>query len=227
MSDGAAFLRALLADARPLWDAMLHHPFVQELANGTLAPERFAFWVQQDYLFVREALKARGLAIARAPDEEIRRALIENAVALRRELDLFESYARAHDIALAVEPAPVCLGYAAYRQAAAALGTFPEFLAGTWAAEKAYLDTWSAVKQAGTAAAYQRWIENWTAPGFVSWVAWLEETLARLVDGLPESERAGVRAAFVTTARFEYLFWDMAYRREHWPLGGSEREGTR
>lgn len=218
MSGSNAYLADLLAEARPIWEAMVRHPFVQELAAGTLAPERFAFWVQQDYLFVREALKLRGLSIARAPDETIRRALIDNAVALRRELDLFEEYAREHGLSLEVEPSPICLGYAAYRQSAAALGTFPEFLAGTWAAEKAYLDTWSAVRSAGSDGTYQQWIENWTSPNFVAWVEWLEATLARLLEGQPQDVLQRVRAAFLTTARFEYLFWDMVYRRETWPV---------
>lgn len=219
MSGSNAFLADLLTEARPIWDALVSHPFVQELAAGTLAPDRFAFWLQQDYLFVREAVKIRGLSIARAPDEGIRRALIDNAAALRRELDLFEEYAREHGLSLEVEPSPVCLGYAAYRQAAAALGTFPEFLAGTWAAEKAYLDTWSSVRRAGRPAGiYQRWIDNWTSPGFVAWVDWLETTLAHLLEGQPQDELERVRAAFLTTARFEYLFWDMVYRRETWPV---------
>ncbi len=218
MSESRSFLASLLSEARPIWEAMVHHPFVQALAGGTLAPERFAFWAQQDYLFVREALKLRGLSIARAPDEAIRRALIDNAVALRRELDLFEEYTREHGLSLEVEPSPVCLGYAAYRQAAAALGTFPEFLAGTWAAEKAYLDTWSAVRSAGSAGPYQQWIDNWTSPNFVAWVEWLEATLARLLEGQPQDVLQHVRAAFLTTARFEYLFWEMVYRRETWPI---------
>ena len=35
-----AFLQSVLAEAEPIWQALVRHPFVQELAAGTLAPER-------------------------------------------------------------------------------------------------------------------------------------------------------------------------------------------
>ena len=31
-------------------------------------------------------------------------------------------------------------------------------------------------------------------------------------------EREAMRRAFMTSLRYEYLFWDMAYRQERWPV---------
>jgi len=41
-----------------------------------------------------------------------------------------------------------------------------------------------------------------------------DETGPRL--GSDERHRAG--AHFVTTTRYEWMFWDAAWRREHWPV---------
>jgi thiaminase/transcriptional activator TenA len=31
-------------------------------------------------------------------------------------------------------------------------------------------------------------------------------------------EREAMREAFFTSSRYEYLFWEMAYRQERWPI---------
>jgi len=212
----ATFLDSLLDEARPLWQAMTRHPFLRELATGQLPRERFDFWVQQDYLFVQAGIRFLALLIARAPDEELRRGLLEAMLAFRNELRIFEDYARAHDLPLAVEPTPVCLGYTSYLLATAATGSLAEALTVLWGAEKAYYDAWSTVRQQlGSAEPYARWIENWTSPQFAAWVDWIQQQLARWIS---ESERAAIRTAFLRTVRYEYLFWDMVYTGTGWPV---------
>ncbi|MCX2726318.1 hypothetical protein OO015_02275 [Thermomicrobium sp. 4228-Ro] len=162
-------LDELLQEAQPLWQAMTHHPFVRELATGQLSRERFDFWVQQDYLFVQAGIRFVAFLIARAPDEELRRGLLDAAVAFRNELALFEDYARTNALPLDVEPTPVCLGYASFLLATAATGSLAEALTVLWGGEKAYYDAWSTVRATlGLAEPYARWIENWTSPQFAA-----------------------------------------------------------
>jgi thiaminase len=33
-----------------------------------------------------------------------------------------------------------------------------------------------------------------------------------------QEEREAMRYAFLTSCRYEYMFWDMAYRQEQWPV---------
>jgi hypothetical protein len=83
----STLLDELLAEARPIWQAMIAHPFLHELATGTLSRERFHFWVQQDYRFVQDGIRFLGLLIARAPDEELRRGLLDAARRLPQRTD--------------------------------------------------------------------------------------------------------------------------------------------
>ncbi|MCX7624084.1 MAG: hypothetical protein RMK01_05870 [Thermomicrobium sp.] len=206
----------LLHEARPLWQRMTEHPFLRDLATGQLPRERFDFWVQQDYLFVQAGIRFLALLIARAPDEELRRGLLDAAVAFRHELTIFEDYARTNGLSLAVDPTPVCLGYASYLLATAATGSLAEALAVLWGAEKAYYDAWVTVRRSlGLAEPYARWIENWTSPQFAAWVDWVGRQLLRTTTAL---DYDAVRAAFLATARYEYLFWDMVYTRARWPV---------
>src|SRR5215210_943633 len=48
---------------------ILAHPFLTGLTDGTLAEERFRFYVLQDALYLREYARALSLAGVRSPDE--------------------------------------------------------------------------------------------------------------------------------------------------------------
>jgi thiaminase/transcriptional activator TenA len=39
------------------------------------------------------------------------------------------------------------------------------------------------------------------------------------VADLPEGRKEPIRRHFVTTSRYEWMFWDAAYRLESWPVG--------
>ena len=50
--------------------AAIHRlPFNTELAAGTLAPERFCFYILQDAIYLGEYARVLALAAAKAPDE--------------------------------------------------------------------------------------------------------------------------------------------------------------
>ena len=60
------FSDAAWAGIGSVYDAILAHPFVTELAEGTLAEERFRFYMIQDALYLVEFSRALALTAARA-----------------------------------------------------------------------------------------------------------------------------------------------------------------
>ena len=60
----------------PLYDAILALPFNRELAAGTLARERFTFYMLQDAHYLAYFARALAVTAARAPDND---ALIQFA----------------------------------------------------------------------------------------------------------------------------------------------------
>ena len=40
----------------------------------------------------------------------------------------------------------------------------------------------------------------------------------RVAGGLSEEEREAMTGHFVATSRYEWMFWDMGFRRESWPV---------
>ena len=85
------------------------------------------------------------------------------------------------------------------------------------AAEKVYLDSWMEVKKdQKSESPWQEFIDNWTSEGFQQYVAWLATTLDDLAAGKPERDLRRMKAIFLITARYEYLFWEMAATKEGW-----------
>jgi thiaminase len=93
-----------------------------------------------------------------------------------------------------------------------------EGLTGLYAAERAYLDTWTAVAAGSPAGSpYRQWIDNWTSQPFRAFVADLGGQLDELA-GSPSpavAERLG--SVFSGAVRFELAFWEMCWRGQAWP----------
>ena len=133
------------------------------------------------------------------------------------EAEAFTRTAAEHGFALEVEPWPVCLGYTSYLLCAAFDGVL-EGLTALYAAERAYLDTWTAVATLSPAdSAHHAWIQNWSGEAFRAFVAALGRDLDELA-GAPSAalaERLGV--LFTGAARFELAFWEMCWSGQAWP----------
>src|ERR671930_383076 len=87
------------------------------------------------------------------------------------EAEAFAEEAERHGFAAEAEPWPVCLGYTSYLLSAARDGLL-EGLTAVYAAERAYLDTWTAVAARSPAGSpYRGWIDNWSGEGFRGFVA--------------------------------------------------------
>ena len=56
----------LLAAAKDIWAAYNEHPFVLGIQDGTLAWEKFKYYIIQDYLYLEEYAKVFALGIAKA-----------------------------------------------------------------------------------------------------------------------------------------------------------------
>ncbi|MDF5730087.1 MAG: TenA family protein, partial [Rhizonema sp. PD38] len=48
--------------------ACLEHPFVQGISNGSLEPQKFAYYVGQDVFFLETFARAYSIAAAKAPE---------------------------------------------------------------------------------------------------------------------------------------------------------------
>jgi thiaminase len=212
-----AFTDQLIEANRDLWAAMAAHPFVLGLAHGTLPDGALQAWVQQDRIFVVEerrvvaALRAHGLP-SRLDDllADLDRSLVLEA-------DAFTRTAADHGVAPEAEPWPLCLGYTSYLRCAASDGAL-DGLTALYAAERAYLDTWTAVAERSPAdSAYHAWIQNWSGEAFRAFVTALGRNLYELAAAPSPALAHRLGVIFTRAARFELAFWEMCWSGQAWP----------
>ncbi|HEY9889000.1 MAG TPA: TenA family protein [Candidatus Obscuribacterales bacterium] len=95
----------LWAANQDLAHAALHHPFVQGIYDGTLPPDKFAYYVGQDAFFLEAFARAYSIAAAKAPDWSGFNTFHTLAGGVLAELNLHDRYAAAWGVSLqAVQP---------------------------------------------------------------------------------------------------------------------------
>lgn len=213
------FHQTLLAEAAPLWEKMLGHPFLSAVADGSIADETFKAWVVQDYLFIREALSFLSILHAKAP-HHLRPTLGQTIVGIHQELDLFRKQAEAHGISFeGATMSFVCQAYAHFLKATAYERSFEEVFTVIYGTEKTYLDCWLRVKQEQAAPSrWQAFIDNWTSEAFQGFVTWLATTLDEIAAHKSPHDLEAMRDLFLMTVRYEYMFWEMVYTDTGWPV---------
>jgi thiaminase len=211
------FTEHLVESNRDLWMAMAGHPFVLGLADGTLPDGALQAWVQQDRIFVVQERRVVAALRAHGLPSRLDALLANLDRGLVLEAEAFAGTAAEHGFALEVEPWPVCLGYTSYLLCAAYDGTL-EGLTALYAAERAYLDTWTAVAKLSPAdSAYHAWIQNWSGQAFRAFVSTLGRGLDELT-GTPSPALTGrLGVVFTGAARFELAFWEMCWSGQAWP----------
>jgi thiaminase (transcriptional activator TenA) len=211
--------------ADPIWRAQLEHRFVRGIGDGTLELERFSHWVRQDYLFLVEYCRLFGLAASRAPDLETlgRFAELLHATA-RTEMDLHRGYARELGISESDMErevmGPVTRGYTDFLVRVAATGDFAELAAALLPCMWGFSEIGQALKARGlpAEARYARWIEMYADPDFAALAEWCRGLVDRLAADASDDQRRRMEEAFITSSRYEYMFWDASDRLERWPV---------
>jgi thiaminase/transcriptional activator TenA len=209
----------------PLYEAILELPFNRELAAGTLARERFTFYMLQDAHYLTWFARALAVTAARAPDIE---AMIQfagsakAAVVVERELHegFFRDFGIAPAAAAATPPSPTCAHYTHYLLALAHNAPYEVSVAALlpcfwiyWEVGKHLLEI------AAPSHPYQAWIDTYADQAFAEGVLQVIAISDRIAADATPAIREQMHQAFRRAAQLEWMFWDSAYRREAWPIG--------
>ena len=223
--DAERFTERLRRAAAPVWQAQHDHPFIRGIGDGTLDLAVFRHWVRQDYRFLIDYARALATAAARAPelDAMTRLAALANET-LATEMSLHRSYAAEFGVGeaeLEREPmSPTCRAYTDFLVRVAATGGFAELVGAILPCMWGFSELGIALAERGRPAdrRYAAWIDMYASDEFAELAGWCRDLLDRAAEGLPERELAAVEDAFVTSSRYELLFWEMAWTQEVWPV---------
>lgn len=218
-----AFSDELLDAGEHIWAAQYDHPFVTELANGTLDEASFRHWVEQDYRYLLDYARTFAIAGTKARDEATMAHLLGVAhTVLDHEMDLHREFAAQYDRTPgdleSVRKAPTCVAYTNYLVRTAHEGSLAEIAAAIYPCGQGYLDVARHMADLmDDQHRYTPFVEKYTSDEFAEAVDWMRELVDRCGERYP-GEHDAMREAFLTSARLEHAFWEMAYSREAWAV---------
>lgn len=222
----ARFSEILYLKAKDIWEASHRHPFLAELADGTLDVDRFAFYMKQDYVYLIDYAKLFAYGSVKARDlETMGKFAVLLDSTLNTEMGLHRKYAEKFGLSRReleeTVPTPTTIAYTKYLLDAAASGTMAELVAVLLPCMWGYNEIGLQLAKHSAAREhplYGEWVSMYASQEFTELTQWTISLMNRLAEGLPGEEKAVLINRFVTASRFEYLFWDMAYRKEEWPV---------
>ncbi len=219
----SAHLRTL---ASPIWDAQLTHPFVVALGNGTLPARKFRYYILQDARFLGDLARVFSAAAQRAPDADS--ALRFNRLAqdtLVVERSLHESYGAQWKLSAAqmtaTPMAPTTHAYTRHMLAVATAGSACEIADVALPCAWIYCVVGKHLLKQGPPKAdhpYRDWLMLYASPEFEAVQRWMRRQIDRWAATAAPDERRRMEEAFVISSRYEWMFWEMAWTEERWPV---------
>jgi thiaminase/transcriptional activator TenA len=207
-----------------IYAQILEHPFIEGLADGSLDRDAFRFYVVQDAHYLREYARALSVCAARAPSEDDIAMFNHHAAgAIDVERELHEGFFRDLDVSareLAATPmAPTNLAYTSYLLAVVHGGSFAEALGAVLPCYWIYWEVGKALLERGSPdPLYQRWIDTYGGEPFAAIVRAVLDLTDRVGGQLADGESERMARHCVQTSRYEWMFWNMGYHLEAWPI---------
>jgi formylaminopyrimidine deformylase / aminopyrimidine aminohydrolase len=186
----------LLTTHQQIWNDATVHPFLSQCQTGEISANQFNTWLVQDYWFV-----------AAAPVEHFE-VLLAAFSTLNDELKWFRTKAIDRQLDLNTPQHPTCVTYCDYM---IGLAAEPYAVQATayWAIECAYNQGWQ--RLGAVPEPYTEFADRWGNAGFTAYVAQLQQQADGVLCSASDAVQQQAEQAFLTIARLEQDFWQMAF----------------
>jgi thiaminase/transcriptional activator TenA len=207
----------------PSYQAILEHPFVGGLVDGSLPEPVFQHYVVQDAHYLRDYARALAVTGARAAeDEQIVQFCQDAAGAIIVERSLHDGFLVGFGLtsvqARGIPVMPTTLAYTSYLLRVVHQGSYAEAVAAVLPCYWIYARVGETLLDRGSPnPLYRRWIDTYGGEAFQATVAAVLDVVDQLGSALSGAERDRFAAHVVQTTRYEWMFFDAAWRLENWP----------
>ena len=208
-----------------IWRAIQGHAFLRELHAGTLATERFTYFILQDYLYLLDFAQVLCLGGAKSPNLSTLEVFARHALsAVEVERSFHASFGKTlgfsqEQLDGTVE-GPITRAYIDHLQAVARGDSLNELVAAVLPCYWIYGETGKRLfkDRPRTPKIYRQWIELYASDEFWRPVGEQIQLIDELGAQASAQGKQRMTSHFVRSSRYEYLFWDQAYRREQWRI---------
>lgn len=212
--------------AAPVWEAQLTHPFVVALGDGTLPERKFKYYILQDARFLGDLSRVFAAGALRAPDSDsaLRFAkLAEDTITVER--SLHEGYGSRWNMSAkemaSVPMAPTNYAYTRHMLAVAASGSAAEIAVVALPCAWIYCVVGRHLLKNGPPSKkhpYRDWLMLYASPEFAEVQRWMRGKVDQWAKTAGKEERRRMEESFVMSSRYEWMFWEMAWNEEQWPV---------
>ena len=220
------FSQHLRSLAQPIWETQLRHPFVVGLGNGTLPEKKFKYYILQDGRFLGDLARVFAISAKKAPDADstIRFAkLVEETLAVERALH--ENYGKRWRLSpkqmSAVPLAPTNYAYTRHMLHVAENGTALDATVVALPCAWIYCVVGRHLLRKGMPGKshpYRDWLMLYASPEFAAVGRWMRMKVDAWAKSVTDSERDRLEGTFLISSRYEWMFWEMAWNEESWPV---------
>lgn len=211
-----------------IWQGLHAHPFITELAAGTLPIDKFRFFLEQDNLYLQDYARCLAMGAAKSRNEtELRyfitdlNQVVDKELPSNRELLDRVTEMGAVDRGGASGMAPANVAYTSYMRSLALHGGPLEIMASLLPCAWSYIEIATALADRVDRdhPIYADWVGYFSLPANVEMVADMRGDFDRLVEEEVSGggRREEIERIFATSSRLEHQFWEMAYTLERWP----------
>ncbi|WP_377866807.1 thiaminase II [Bacillus sp. R86525] len=226
------FCDRLLDTVQPVWEKSHNHPFVVGMGDGTLEKDKFQYYIIQDYLYLLDYAKLYAIGVVKATNPQVMGKFAEQIDGiLNGEMTIHKQYAKRLGISVremeSAKPSAKNLAYTNYMMSVSQNGTLAELIAALLPCMWSYWEIGKRLNDIPGARDHEffgEWIQGYSSEEYGNLCIWLIDLLNEMAAGKSEKELDRLEEIFLYSSRFEYLFWDMSYRKEMW--GFEEQEHT-
>ncbi|GBL39127.1 aminopyrimidine aminohydrolase [Nitrospirota bacterium] len=212
--------------AQSTWDSQLTHPFVVALGNGTLPERKFKYYILQDARFLGDLSRVFAAGAVRAPESEsaLRFArLAEETITVER--SLHENYGKRWKMTAkemsSVPMAPTNYAYTRHMLTIALTGSAAEITVVALPCAWIYCVVGQHLLKNGppsTKHPYRDWLMLYGSPEFAEVQEWMRKKVDQWAKTAGKEEKKRMEKSFVLSSRYEWMFWEMAWKEEEWPV---------
>ena len=199
--------------ASKIYNAIITHPFNQELMQGTLAQDKFAYYIEQDVLYLRDFSKCHAIVSSKVPLEYALSFLKYAEYTLIAEQEVVHQFfKKIFNFTETGTITPATLSYTSYMLKTCLNEPVEVGIASLLPCFWVYREVGLFIaKHTDKNNPYYRWIETYSSEAFSSTVEEAIRIFDALASNATESTRQKMLDAFYKTTCLEWHFWNDSY----------------
>lgn len=216
-------LTTVLYDAvKDIWEDYYDHPFIKGIGDGSLNPEKFRYYMIQDYLYLLEYVKVFAFGIIKSTSETEMRYFSDCISSiLNSEMKIHKNYMKklsiTNDEIIRMQPALDNISYTSYMLSISMNQGLLELLVSILACAWSYQligEHLAQIEGAADHILYGEWIKGYSSEEYRKG----NEIIFKMVNLLGENATDTVidnaKQIFINCSRYEKAFWDLAEMRK-------------